>query len=71
MLAEHLLTAFESKARNKGLLGRDSLADGEVLIIALSSAVHTWFMRFAIDIAFVGGGADVSSRRERPFGPGA
>jgi uncharacterized membrane protein (UPF0127 family) len=53
VLAEHLLTAFESKTRNKGLLGRESLGDGEALIIAPSNAVHTWFMKFPIDIAFV------------------
>ena len=31
----------------------DSLPDDAALIIAPSNAVHTFFMRFAIDIAFV------------------
>jgi uncharacterized membrane protein (UPF0127 family) len=53
IVAAHLLTAFESKARNKGLLGRDSLSEDSALIIAPSNAVHTFFMRFSIDIAFV------------------
>lgn len=53
VVAQTLLTAFDSATRRKGLLGRDSLADGHAMIIAPSSAVHTFAMRFAIDIAFV------------------
>jgi uncharacterized membrane protein (UPF0127 family) len=53
VVAEHLLTAFDSAGRRQGLLGRDSLPEGSALIIAPSNAVHTFFMRFAIDIAFV------------------
>ena len=53
LVAPHLLTAFDSADRKKGLLGRDSLPDGTAMIIAPCSAVHTFFMRFVIDIAFV------------------
>jgi uncharacterized protein len=53
IVADHLLTAFDSASRRQGLLGRDSLADGTALVIAPSNAVHTFFMRFAIDVAFV------------------
>jgi uncharacterized membrane protein (UPF0127 family) len=53
VVADHLLTAFDSAQRRQGLLGRDSLPEGTALIIAPCSAVHTFFMRFAIDIAFV------------------
>jgi uncharacterized membrane protein (UPF0127 family) len=53
VVADHLLTAFDSAQRRQGLLGRDSLPEGSALIIAPCSAVHTFFMRFAIDIAFV------------------
>jgi uncharacterized membrane protein (UPF0127 family) len=53
IVARTLLTAFDSASRRKGLLGRDSLEEGSALIIAPSSAVHTFFMRFAIDVAFV------------------
>jgi uncharacterized membrane protein (UPF0127 family) len=53
IVAGHLLTAFDSASRRQGLLGRDSLAEGTALIIAPSNAVHTFFMRFAIDVAFV------------------
>ena len=40
--------------RLRGLLGRPGLAAGEVLAIAPCSAIHTFGMRFAIDVAFVG-----------------
>jgi uncharacterized protein len=53
VIAEHLLTAFDSTSRRQGLLGRDGLPDGSALIIAPSNAVHTFFMRFPIDILFV------------------
>ena len=53
VVATHLLPAFDSKTRNVGLLGRQSLDPGTAMIIAPTNAVHTFFMRFPIDIAFV------------------
>ncbi len=53
VVARTLLTAFDSKSRRQGLLGRDSLPEGSALIIAPSQAIHTFSMRFAIDVAFV------------------
>jgi uncharacterized membrane protein (UPF0127 family) len=53
IVARTLLAAFDSKSRRKGLLGRDSLPEGSALIIAPSQAIHTFSMRFAIDVAFV------------------
>jgi uncharacterized protein len=53
IVARTLLTAFDSASRRQGLLGRDSLPDGSALIIAPSSAIHTFSMRFAIDVMFV------------------
>jgi len=52
-LASSLETAFTSESRRHGLLGRSALADGAALIIAPSSAIHTFFMRFPIDVLFV------------------
>jgi uncharacterized membrane protein (UPF0127 family) len=51
-LASEIETAFESADRNRGLLGRDGLPPDAALIIAPCSAVHTFGMRFAIDLIF-------------------
>ena len=42
LVARTLLTAFDSKSRKKGLLGRDSLPEGSALIIAPCQAIHTF-----------------------------
>ena len=52
-LAHDLIAAFDSNTRRTGLLGRDVFPDGSAMLIAPSNAVHTFFMRFAIDVAFV------------------
>jgi uncharacterized membrane protein (UPF0127 family) len=52
-VATHLEPAFDSAARNRGLLGRDDLPAGHALIIAPSNMVHTFFMRFSLDLLFV------------------
>jgi hypothetical protein len=44
--------AVDSRSRKRGLLGRTSL-DDIALVIAPCNAVHTFFMRFPIDILFV------------------
>ena len=53
VLVQALEAAFTRKERNHGLLGRTSLEPGEGLLIAPCSSVHTWFMKFAIDVIFV------------------
>ena len=53
VVAHQLLTAFDSASRRTGLLHHDSLSDGCALLIAPSNAIHTFFMRFEIDVAFV------------------
>ncbi len=53
VVANRLLLAFDSSSRRKGLLGRDSLDEGTAMLIAPSNAVHTFFMRFRIDVAFL------------------
>ena len=53
VLARALEGAFTRKDRNRGLLGRTSLEAGEGLLIVPCSSVHTWFMKFAIDVIFV------------------
>jgi len=53
IVARTLLTAFDSKSRRTGLLKHDTLPEGSALIIAPSQAIHTFSMRFSIDVAFV------------------
>jgi uncharacterized membrane protein (UPF0127 family) len=53
-LVTRLETAFDSKSRNRGLLGRTSLEPGHALVLAPCNSVHTFFMKFAIDVVFVG-----------------
>ena len=52
-IADKLLAAFDSKTRRTGLLRHDTFPDGSAMLIAPTNAVHTFFMRFPIDIAFV------------------
>lgn len=53
ILADDLHATFTGAERRKGLLGRDSLNQGEGMWIVPSQAVHTFFMRFAIDLVYV------------------
>lgn len=53
VVATTLETAFDSSSRNRGLLGRSTLAEGTAFILAPCSLVHTFGMRFPIDICFV------------------
>jgi uncharacterized membrane protein (UPF0127 family) len=54
-LSAQIETAFDSASRRRGLLGRDGLAPGAALIIAPCPSIHTFFMRFPIDVIFVAG----------------
>jgi len=52
-IADTIETAFDSASRRRGLLGRDAFAPGSAMIIAPCNSIHTFFMRFPIDAAFV------------------
>jgi uncharacterized membrane protein (UPF0127 family) len=52
-LAARVTLAVDSAMRRKGLLGRQSLGADDALVLAPCWAVHTCFMQFAIDIAFI------------------
>ena len=54
VLADRLLPALDSASRKTGLLKHTALGEGEAMIIAPSNAVHTWFMKFDLDLLFVG-----------------
>src|SRR4029079_342652 len=53
VVVPRLELALDSATRRKGLLGRDGLDPDAGLVIAPSNSVHTFFMRFAIDIVFL------------------
>jgi uncharacterized membrane protein (UPF0127 family) len=53
LLVSRLEAAFDSESRKKGLLGRERFEAGAGLVIAPSNGIHTFFMRFAIDVLFV------------------
>ena len=53
IVAEQAEEARSWWARGKGLLGRRELPTGAGLIIDPCSSIHTWFMAFPIDVAFV------------------
>jgi uncharacterized membrane protein (UPF0127 family) len=53
----------------RGLLGRRGLEGGEGLLLRPASSVHTFFMRFPIDVVFLGRGGEVLkiATRLRPW----
>lgn len=53
VLAERAEIADNVWTRGKGLLGRRGLPDGGGLVIEPCSSIHTFFMAFPIDVAFV------------------
>jgi len=65
VVADRLLTAFDSESRRKGLLAHRSLPHSTVLIIAPTNAIHTFFMKFPIDIVFVSKAGRVLKIRSR------
>lgn len=53
VLASQLEVARNSAERTKGLLGRESLPAGGGLWISPCESVHTFWMRFPIDLVYV------------------
>jgi uncharacterized protein len=53
VLATDLLEATNPWTRMRGLLGRNELPPGQGLLIRPCQGVHTWFMRFPIDVLHV------------------
>ena len=69
VLADQLIGAFDSVSRRTGLLKHGGLPHGSAMIIAPSNAIHTFFMKFPIDVAFAGRDGRVRKIREavRPW----
>jgi uncharacterized membrane protein (UPF0127 family) len=65
LLAGVIETAFDSATRRRGLLGREDLPEGQALVLAPCNAVHTFRMRFPIDVLFVGRDGRITKIVER------
>jgi uncharacterized membrane protein (UPF0127 family) len=50
---ERCVVADSFFTRLRGLLGRRELSRDEGLLIRPGSSIHTWFMRFPIDVVFL------------------
>jgi len=53
VLADAAEVADTSATRRHGLLGRDNLPNGQALWIVPCESVHTWGMRFPIDVLYL------------------
>ena len=53
LLGDRISVADTGPTRNKGLLGHAGLEPGEGLWIIPTEAIHTFFMKFEIDVIFV------------------
>ncbi|MBT2489157.1 DUF192 domain-containing protein, partial [Streptomyces sp. ISL-96] len=58
--------AASSRARTRGLLGRDGITGA--MLLSPASSVHTFGMRFAIDVAYLDGELGVMAVRRMPPG---
>jgi uncharacterized protein len=65
VVCDNCVIADRPLARLRGLLGRASLEAGEGLLLSPACAVHTWFMRFPIDLVFLDDDRTVLGVRER------
>jgi uncharacterized protein len=52
-ICAHCMVARTPLRRMKGLLGRRALSREEGLLLQPAGSVHTWFMRFPIDVVFL------------------
>lgn len=59
LVAARVEKADDFFSRGVGLLGRGGLAAGEALWLVPGKSIHTWFMRFAIDVLFLDEGLSV------------
>ena len=53
VVCEHLLVAARPFARMRGLLGRPELPSDQGILLRPAGSVHTFFMRFPIDVVFL------------------
>ena len=65
IVAQRLRRAVTSRDRSVGLLGRFAPEESDALWFSDCSAIHTWFMRFPIDVAFVDKGGRIVKAYQR------
>jgi len=53
VVCEECLVAATPLTRMRGLLGRSSLPSGQGILLRPAASVHTFFMRFSIDVVFL------------------
>lgn len=53
LVAARVERAERPLQRMRGLLGRSGLAEGEALLLAPCASIHTFFMRFPLDVLFL------------------
>jgi uncharacterized membrane protein (UPF0127 family) len=70
VVCERCLVAENPLARMRALLGRRGLESGEGLLLRPAPSVHTFFMRFAIDVVFLTRDGEVLKvvHRLKPWG---
>ncbi|MFZ5800489.1 MAG: DUF192 domain-containing protein [Candidatus Omnitrophota bacterium] len=69
IIAEEVIFARDFKSRLVGLLGRSPLNPFSAMVFPRCNAIHTFFMRFAIDVLFLDGKGAVIGKIENmsPF----
>ena len=65
VVCERCLVAGSPLKRMRGLLGRRGLESGEGLLLRPAASVHTFFMRFAIDVVFLSRDGEVLKVADR------
>ncbi len=65
VLCDRCVVADTPLSRLRGLLGRKELGPDEGLLLTPCSSIHTWFMRFRIDVVFLESDLTVLGMRER------
>lgn len=68
-IVPHIEVADSPYARMKGLLGRDGLGKGRALLLSPCGSIHTFFMRFPLDLVILDRGS-VVTRTVFDVGPG-
>ena len=59
VICERCVVADRMLPRMKGLLGKRELSTGEGLLIQPAPSIHTFFMRFPIDVVFLAKNGEV------------